>query len=88
MPSRVQRWLRPEALRTLTLSTANHLAVPCHLAAPKTFSQNQKLILLPGLCTGPFAKEDVCRYLHNWIKKSLLTVAYCLLPAGSGQPAR
>lgn len=36
MPSRVQRWLRRKHCVLMTLSTANHLAVPCHLAAPKT----------------------------------------------------
>lgn len=75
MPSRVQRWLRRKHCVLMTLSTANHLAVPCHLAAPKRFSQNQKLILLPGLCTGPFAKGRCMSLLAQLDQKSLLTVA-------------
>ena len=36
MPSRVQRCCARKHCVLMTLSTANHLAVPCHLAAPKT----------------------------------------------------
>ncbi len=64
----------PEALRTHDAIDGKPFSGAVPFGSAKTICQNQKLILLPGLCTGP-PKGRCMSLLAQLDQKSLLTVA-------------